>query len=78
MGEITITSYLSDGKEIAEELAKGTTFSRIDLYEINGKVYFGEMTFFHCSGFEDFHPEEWNRIFGDWVVLPEKNCEELV
>ena len=65
-------------KRLAAILSQGTPQLRVDFYEVDGKVYFGEMTFFHCSGFEDFHPEEWNRIFGDWVVLPEKNCEELV
>ena len=28
------------------------------------------MTFFHCSGMEAFHPEQWDQIFGDWVQLP--------
>ena len=65
-------------KRLAAILSKGTPQLRVDFYEVDGKVYFGEMTFFHCSGFEDFHPAEWNRIFGDWVVLPEKNCEEAL
>ena len=60
-------------KELAAKLSEGTPQLRVDFYEVDGKVYFGEMTFFHCSGWERFHPEEWDRIFGDWVVLPEKN-----
>lgn len=60
-------------KELAAKLSEGTPQLRVDFYEVDGKVYFGEMTFFHCSGWEQFHPEEWDRIFGDWVVLPEKN-----
>ena len=59
-------------KRIAAALSKGTPQLRVDFYEVNGKVYFGEMTFFHCSGFDGFHPEEWDEIFGDWVILPEK------
>jgi hypothetical protein len=35
------------------------------------------MTFFHCSGMEGFQPEEWDRIFGDSVQLPEPNGEDL-
>lgn len=57
-------------KRLAAILSEGTPQLRVDFYEVDGKVYFGEMTFFHCSGFAPFHPEEWDRIFGDWVILP--------
>ena len=63
-------------KELAAKLSAGTPQLRVDFYEVDGKVYFGEMTFFHCSGFEAFHPEEWDRIFGDWVTLPPKTAGE--
>ena len=59
-------------QKLATKLSEGTPQLRVDFYEVDGKVYFGEMTFFHCSGFAPFHPEEWDRIFGDWVVLPQK------
>lgn len=62
-------------KELAAKLSEGTPQLRVDFYEVDGKVYFGEMTFFHCSGMEAFHPEEWDRIFGDWLVLPPKRME---
>ena len=64
-------------KELAAKLSAGTPQLRVDFYEVDGKVYFGEMTFFHCSGMAPFHPEEWDRIFGDWVHLPEKSAEVL-
>ncbi len=57
-------------KRLAAILSEGTPQLRVDFYEVDGRVYFGEMTFFHCSGMEKFHPEEWNKIFGDKVVLP--------
>lgn len=57
-------------KELAAALSKGTPQLRVDFYEVNGKVYFGEMTFFHCSGMHPFCPESWDRTFGDWVILP--------
>lgn len=63
-------------QELAAKLSAGTPQLRVDFYEVDGKVYFGEMTFFHCSGMELFHPEEWNKIFGDWVILPPKSGEE--
>lgn len=56
-------------KDIARKLSKGFKHIRIDLYSINNKVYFGEMTFFHMSGFQPFRPEKWDYIFGDWFKL---------
>lgn len=57
-------------KQLAAKLSEGTPQLRVDFYEVDGQVYFGEMTFFHCSGFEGFHPEEWDKTFGEWVTLP--------
>ena len=62
-------------KRLAAILSEGTPQLRVDFYEVDGRVYFGEMTFFHCSGMENFHPEEWNRTFGDWVELPSPRKE---
>lgn len=64
-------------KRLAAILSKGTPQLRVDFYEVDGKVYFGEMTFFHCSGMEAFHPEDWDRTFGEWVILPEPSGEDL-
>lgn len=58
--------------EISRKLSKGFPHVRIDLYNINGRVYFGEMTFFHMSGFSPFYPEEYDKLFGEWLLLPEK------
>lgn len=63
-------------KALAAKLSEGTPQLRVDFYEVDGKVYVGEMTFFHCSGMVPFHPEEWDNIFGDWVILPPKQTEE--
>lgn len=57
-------------KAIASRLSKGFPHVRVDLYNVNGVIYFGEMTFFHHGGFAPFHPEEWNRTFGEWIKLP--------
>lgn len=56
-------------KKIAANLSQGMKFVRLDLYEINGQVYFGEFTFFHGGGFWLFHPEKWERTLGDWINL---------
>ena len=56
--------------ELAERLSKGLPHVRIDLYNCNGKIYFGEMTFYHYGGMIKFHPEEWDYKFGSWLQLP--------
>lgn len=47
--------------EIAAKLSQGMKFVRIDLYDVNGKIYFGEYTFFHGGGFWPFSPTEWEK-----------------
>ena len=58
---------------LADKLSVGIPHARIDFYEVNGRVYFGEITFFHWSGMKPFDPPEWDRIFGDWIELPSKH-----
>ncbi len=57
-------------KRLAAKLSKGIPHVRVDFYEVDGKVYFGEMTFFHWSGMTPFVPEEWDYRFGSWIKLP--------
>ena len=45
---------------------------RIDLYVINGKIYFGEYTFFHHGGFVPFIPEEYDEIWGACININKK------
>ena len=54
---------------LAEKLAKSLKFARIDFYEINGKIYFGEITFFPGSGMEEFSPIDWDYQLGGWINL---------
>lgn len=55
--------------EIATKLCQGFSHVRIDLYNANGKIYFGEMTFTNGSGFEQIVPEKYNRMLGDmWDI----------
>ena len=58
-------------KYYAGLLSRNIPHVRVDFYDINGKLYFGELTFFHLSGFERFDPPHWNKVFGDWIELPE-------
>lgn len=57
--------------KLAEKLSKDIPHLRVDFYEVNGKAYFGELTFSHWSGFVPFCPEEWDKTFGDWIQLPD-------
>ncbi len=42
---------------------------RTDFYVVDGQIYFGEITFFHGSGFDPFDPPEYDRKFGDMIRL---------
>ena len=59
-------------KELAEILSKDIPHVRVDFYNVNGKIYFGELTFYHWSGLIPFSPEEWDYKFGEWITLPDK------
>ncbi|MDO4803450.1 MAG: ATP-grasp fold amidoligase family protein [Lachnospiraceae bacterium] len=61
---------LAEMMHLAEKLAGDIPFVRVDFYIIEGKVFFGEMTFFPASGFTPFVPEEWDMTLGNWLALP--------
>lgn len=56
--------------ELSKVLSKGFPHVRVDFYEVDGHLYFGELTFYHFSGFMPFEPAKWDKIFGDWLKLP--------
>lgn len=58
--------------QLARILSKNIPHIRVDFYNINGKIYFGEMTFYHFSGFEKFEPDSYDKILGDYLTLPNK------
>lgn len=59
--------------EIADKLSSAIDSPqvRIDLYNCDGQIYFGEITFFHWGGVVPFEPEEWDYKLGDMIHLPE-------
>ena len=63
-------------KETARKLSQGFPHVRVDLYLINHKVYFGELTFFHDGGVVALEPEDWEYTLGSWIDLPEKKIEK--
>lgn len=57
----------------ARELCKPFPFVRMDFYEANRRIYFGEFTFFPCSGMPDFIPSVWDDKVGEMLTLPKAN-----
>ena len=57
---------------IATILSEGFNHVRIDLYNVDGKIYFGEMTFTNGSGLEKITPKEYDSMLGNMLTLPEK------
>lgn len=55
--------------ELARKLSIGLPHVRVDFYNIDGKIYFGEYTFFHHGGLKPFHPTKWDMEFGSWIDL---------
>lgn len=58
--------------DLAQTLSVGIPHVRVDFYEVDGKVYFGEYTFFHHGGLAAFSPEKYDYILGSYINLPEK------
>ena len=56
--------------EIAEIISKGFPQVRVDLYNVKGKIFFGEMTFFAFSGMNNHFTTEFQHIIGDRIKLP--------
>lgn len=57
---------------IAKDLSSAFPFVRVDFYEVEGQIIFGEMTFYPKSGLPDFTPPEYDGILGGYLSLPQK------
>ncbi len=57
---------------LSDKLSKGIPHVRVDFYEVDGRVYFGELTFCHWSGLMPFEPHEWDEKLGSFIKLPQK------
>jgi len=60
---------LQEMLEMSRILAAGLHQVRVDWYYVEGQLYFGEITFFDASGFDDFEPDEWNELVGSWIKI---------
>lgn len=70
--EIKKPECLDKMLELAKVLSRNHPFLRTDFYVINGKIYFGELTFSPGSGFMKITPESFDLKMGSWITLPEK------
>lgn len=70
-GEVIRPGSFEEMKKLATKLAGDFPFVRVDLYDINGKIIFGELTFYPADGRFPYLPDEYNKIIGDYMQLPE-------
>ena len=56
--------------EIGSDIAKMMPFVRMDFYDLEGELYFGEVTLCHGCGFDKFYPQEYDLFWGSKLVLP--------
>lgn len=68
-GEVKKPLNFERMKEIATKLSQPFPMVRVDLYNLDGKIYFGEMTFYHGGCCQAISPEEWDRKIGSWIDL---------
>ena len=71
--EVKKPDSLIDMIKIAQVLSSIFTFARVDMYDVHGKVVFGEVTFYPGGGWEKFSQERWDLEFGNLLQLPEKS-----
>ena len=59
--------------ELSRKLSQNIPHLRVDWYEVNGKLYFGELTFSTCGGFIPFKDDKWDIELGKLLELPKQN-----
>lgn len=66
---ITLPSNIKEMIKLSEILSEGHPFLRVDLYNINGQIYFGELTFFPWSGFLEYSPSGADEMMGRFITI---------
>lgn len=67
--EVACPITLDQMIELSEKLAEPFVYVRIDWYEVDGKNYFGEITFHHDGGYQPILPEKYDKALGDLIDL---------
>ncbi len=60
---------LQEMLDVAAKLSEDFPFARIDLYSLENRIYFGEITFYPWSGYMEFEPEEFDFVLGEKFAL---------
>ncbi len=63
-------AQLDEMLAIAESLSNGIAFIRVDLYNFNSRVIFGEMTLSPGEGYKNIQPPEYDTLWGRELILP--------
>lgn len=71
--EIKRPAHLDEMIEVSRKLAAGFAHVRVDLYYVNQIVYFGELTLYDSSGFDNMCSDEVDLQWGSWITLPDRN-----
>ena len=74
--EMSKPQNFSEMVDLAEMLAKDFPHVRIDMYNVNGKIIFGEFTFYDGSGYQVYSPDSFDFTLGDQFLLPEKKLSK--
>ncbi len=61
--------------ELANKLSDTIPLLRVDFYNVDGHIFFGELTFYPASGLLPFVPEDWDLTLGNWIVLPNREAD---
>lgn len=72
-GNIKRPKNFDEMRILSQKLSENIPEVRVDFYDINGQVYFGELTFYHQSGFAPFYPKEWDLKLGQLLDLTDIN-----
>ncbi|MBQ3090652.1 MAG: glycosyltransferase [Oscillospiraceae bacterium] len=72
-GEVPRPDNLGEMLALASKLSRGFAHVRVDFYNVNGKIYFGEMTFTSGTGFSRFSSQQFALRVGDMITLPPKS-----
>ena len=70
--ELSKPNHFEEMKELARKLSKGLPHARVDLYDTDKNIYFGEITFFDSSGFDNMSSDVVDMEWGSWITLPNK------
>lgn len=69
--EIAPPATLPKMMEIGERIARNFAYVRVDFYDVDGRLYIGEITFYHGGGFDVFVPSEYDEYYGKKLILPD-------